>query len=185
MRNSSFLPLLGFLAGLLIPPAFAQTIPANTAIAVRLDQDISSRNAAANQRVKAQIDKDVVVHGSVLLPKGATAAVYVERVQAGGDSSRPAALWLRLDAVTVEGRAYPVSARYAGQQLFVSSQAKAGAPAAPSKTEGTVEARNAPAASTPDADGNTLVAETGEVSYLSSTVLRFRLKSPVKLNQEP
>lgn len=160
-RFSGFLILFAFCAA---PSALAQTIPANTAIAVRLDQTISSRRATANQRVKATIASDIVLNGEIVLPKGAMAAVYVEKVQPGGDSSKPAALWLRLDAIAVDGRAYPVTARNVGQQLTVSAQA--GSPAK-------LETVSATAGQDPH--------NADQVTYTSATVVNFELESPVQL----
>lgn len=160
-RFSRFLILFAFCAA---PAAFAQTIPANTAIAVRLDQTISSRKATANQRVKAQIASDVVLNGEIVLPKGAMAAVYVEKVQPGGDSSKPAALWLRLDAIAVDGRAYPVTARNVGEELTAS--ADAGSPAR-------LETVSATAGQDPE--------EADQVTYHSATIVNFELESPVQL----
>lgn len=157
-RFSRFLILFAFC---LAPAALAQTIPANTAIAVRLDQTVSSKNATANHRVKAQIASDIVVNGDIVLPKGAMAAVYVEKVQPGGDSSKPAALWLRLDALAVDGRAYPVTARYVGQQLTANAE-----------TVTLVRLENTNESTDPDAD---------QVTYHSATILNFQLESPVHL----
>lgn len=164
MRSPRFIPLFAILVFCFAPLAFAQTIPANTPIAIRLGQTISSKKAAPNQRVKAQLAADIVVNGDVLLPKGAVAAVYVEEVQPGGHSTKPAALWLRLDALAADGRAYPVTARFVGQQLAASAVATAQT----AKFETTSE-------STDDAGG------PAEVTYHSATVLNFTLTSPVPL----
>lgn len=160
-RFSRLLILFAFCAA---PAAFAQTIPANTAIAVRLDQAVSSKTAVANHRIKAQIASDVMVNGEIVLPKGAMAAVYVEKVQPGGDLSKPAALWLRLDAIAVDGRAYPVTARNVGQQLNVRAEASS-----------TVKLETVSATAGQDPNN----AE--QVTYTSATIVNFELESPVQL----
>jgi hypothetical protein len=162
-RFYRFLILFAFCAA---PAAFAQTIPANTPIAVRLEQTVSSRKAIANHRVKAQIASDIVVNGDIVLPKGAMAAVYVESVQPGGDSSKPAALWLRLDAIAVDGRAYPVTARNVGEQL-------------PANAEASTLAKLETVSETGDQDP----LDADQVTYHSATVLNFQLKSPVQLSR--
>lgn len=159
-RFSRYLILAIFCAA---PAALAQTIPANTTIAVQLTETVSSKKAVANQRIKAKIASDVVVNGDIVLPKGAMAAVYVEKVQCGGDSSKPASLWLRLDAIAVDGRAYPVTARNIGKELAVSAAATA-----PAKLE-TVS------------DTGDAAADPNQVTYTSSTVVNFELQSAVKL----
>lgn len=177
MRASFAVLSLGFLAAL--SPAFitghAQTIPANTAIEIKLDQSISSQGSKLNQRVKAEVANDVIVNGKILLPKGAKAAVYVEKVQPGGDSAKPASLWLRLDAIAADGRAYPVFARLAGEQLVQTDPSNADPPAQMKKTS---EKKSASAyADNPDAASD----PPPEVTYASTTILKFQLKSPLHL----
>lgn len=166
-------------------PALAQTIPANSSLLVRLEDSVSSQSAKRNQRVKASVAKDVVINGDVLLPKGAPAAVFVSSVRAGGDSSKPALLTLRLDAVTVGGRAYPISADYVGEKSVPVSvpknQGVAGSVGTPVQGQATIRrstASGGAAAGNANAD---IISSEGiaEVSYPADTVLSFRLLSPV------
>lgn len=176
MRPSFAVLPLGLLAAFSLSSfvtAHAQSIPANTAIEIRLDQTITSKDAALNQRVKAELAADVIVDGKILLPKGAKAAVYVEKVQPGGDSAKPALLWLRLDAIATEGRAYPVFARLAGEQLAPGNSAQADPPAQIKKTS---EKKSAGAT-----EANTDSDAAREVIFASATILKFQLKSPVHL----
>ncbi|HXT86144.1 MAG TPA: hypothetical protein VN745_03895 [Verrucomicrobiae bacterium] len=184
MRRISFATFIFFLAFVDVP-AFAQTIPANTGVLVRLDQAVSSQNAKHNQRVKASVAKDVVINGDVLLPKGAPAAVFVSSVRAGGDSSKPALLTLRLDAVTVGGRAYPVSADYVGEKSSLVSVPKnegvAGSVGTPVKGQAT-NRRSASSGGAAAGNANAdIISSQGvaEVSYPEDTVLTFRLLLPV------
>lgn len=178
MRASFAVLPLSFLAALSPFPlnsARAQTIPANTAIEIKLDQTISSQDSKLDQRVRAELANDVIVNGEILLPKGAKAAVYVEKVQPGGDSARPASLWLRLDAIAANGRAYPVFAQLAGEQLVPQDSPNTDPPAQIKKTS----AKNTASADAgdPDAAGD----PPPEVTYASTTVLKFQLKSPLHL----
>jgi hypothetical protein len=177
-----------FCALLLSAPVFAQTIPPNTDIMISLNQGISSKNVKRNQRVKACVAKDVVVDGDVLLPKGAPAAVYVAKVRPGGDSSKPAVLVLRLDAITVGGRAYPVSAHYAGEPPQPENDTPtnagvtgaAGTPVKAKATDRRTAASGGAAAGNKNADS---ISSQGiaDVYYPSNTVLSFRLKAPVQV----
>lgn len=184
MRRFSFATITLFLT-FLAAPLFAQTIPANTGVMVRLDQAVTSQNAKHNQRVKASVAKDVVINGDVLLPKGAPAAVFVASVHAGGDASKPAVLTLRLDAVTVGGRAYPISADYVGEKSVPVSVPKnqgvagsVGTPVQGQATNRRSAASGGAAAGNANAD---IISSEGvaEVSYPADTVLSFRLLSPV------
>ena len=184
MRRFSF-ATIALLFTFLAAPLFAQTIPANTGVLVRLDQAVSSQNAKHNQRVKASVAKDVVINGDVLLPKGAPAAVFVSSVHAGGDALKPAVLTLRLDAVTVGGRAYPISADYVGEKSVPVSVPKnqgvagsVGTPVQGQATNRRSAASGGAAAGNANAD---IISSEGiaEVSYPADTVLSFRLLSPV------
>ena len=186
MRRFSFTTIM-FLFAFLAVPAFAQTIPANTGILIRLDQAVSSQEAKHNQRVKAIVAKDVVINGDVLLPKGAPAAVFVSSVRAGGDSSKPALLTLRLDAVTVGGRAYPVSADYVGEKSTPVSvpknQGVAGSVGTPIKGQATNQ-RSASSGGAAAGNANAdIISSQGvaEVSYPEDTVLSFRLLLPMRV----
>lgn len=163
-------------AACLIPCACAQTIPANTPVPIKLDQTVSSKNATVNQRVKAQLAQDVVIGGDIVLPKDAKVAMYVERVQPGGDSSKPASLWLRVDAIVVNGRAYPVSALIVGQQL-ARGAANADSPAADGELKDVSETKNAAFV----ADDSGANPGPPQITFASATVLNFRLTSPLHM----
>lgn len=162
-------------AACLIPCASAQTIPANTPVLIKLDQTVSSKNATVNQRVKAQLAQDVVIGGDIVLPKDAKVAMYVERVQPGGDSSKPASLWLRVDAIVVDGRAYPVSALLVGQ--LARTAANADSPAADGQPNDVSETKNAAFV----ADDSGAHPGPPQITFASATVLNFRLTSPLHM----
>lgn len=163
-------------AACFIPCAFAQTIPANTPLPIKLDQAISSKNATVNQRVKAQLAQDVVIDGDIVLPKDAKVAMYVERVQPGGDSAKPASLWLRVDAIAVNGRAYPVNALIVGQQLTPNST-NTDLPAADGQMQDVSETKSrGPNAGDPGVDPG-----PPQIKFASATVLNFKLTSPLHM----
>lgn len=176
MRTPFAALLVTLFSGCLILAAQAQTIPANTPIPIKLDQTISSKKATVNQRIKAQIAQDVLVDGDIVLPKNAKAELFVEKVQAGGDSTKPASLWLRLDAIAVNGRAYPVSAIIVGGQLGGNS-ASAAPPVASEQLKDVSETKNA----APDAGDSGADAGPPQIKFASATVLNFRLTSPLHM----
>lgn len=184
MRTPFWVPLLAVSLAGFASPAFSQTIPANTPIAIRLDQNVSSKKAAPNQRVRAKVAEDVVVNGEVLIPKGNAASVYVEKVQKGG-SAKPAALWLRLDAIEVNGRAYPIFARSAGKELSTEAAASViRGDAFSGKLKKTSESKddaNRFVDVSEKASDTDSTVDPNEVDYPSATILNFQLKEPVKL----
>ena len=97
-------------------PAFAATtIPAGTAITIRLNQAVSSKDAKSGQKVAAEVARDVIIGGKVAIPRGSEAAVYVAEAVPSGRLSTPAKLYLRLDSVTVHGKTEKVAAHLAGE----------------------------------------------------------------------
>lgn len=116
----SKIQLVVSLAALLVAPAIleaAATVPSGTAIAVVIDQPVSSKTARAGQRVTGSVAKNVTVHGRVAIPKGSEVKLAVASVQRSGRLSTPAKLWLRLQSVTVHGKTYAVSSGLAGQTM--------------------------------------------------------------------
>lgn len=187
MRLIPFTAAVFLLAVSTASAAFSQIVPANTAVMIRLNQAVSSQDAKRNQRVKASVADDVTVKGDVLIPKGAPAAVFVAQVQPGGDSSKPAVLMLRPDAVTVGGRAYPVTASYAGGKSTPIGTAKNPAVSGPvgtsvkAKASGQKSAASGGAAAG-SADPDVITPKgVAEVSYPADAVLSFRLAAPLYL----
>jgi len=114
MWNAYKIPVLVALLLVAAPLIHAQTLPAGTAISVTLDQAVSSKDAHVGDQVHGVLARSVVANGNVAIPKGAEAHLSVASVQASGRLSTPAKLYLRLDSVVVNGRAYTMSAHWAG-----------------------------------------------------------------------
>src|SRR5260370_21788067 len=132
-------PISSLLVVCLVLPflAFAATsLPAGTAIAVTIDQSISSKDAKAGQGVVATVSREVTENGKVVIPKGAHAKLVVSSVQASGRLSTPAKLYLRLKSVEVHGKTIDIGTSSAGRTLggkgkrdagFIGGGARAGA----------------------------------------------------------
>ena len=98
-----------------VPALAATTVPAGTAITIRLNQAVSSKDAKSGQKVAAEVARDVVIAGKLVIPRGSEAAVYVAEAVPSGRLSTPAKLYLRLDSVTLHGKAEKTSAHLAGE----------------------------------------------------------------------
>jgi hypothetical protein len=85
------------------PPSTAyMTLPAGTAIAVRTNESINTRDYKSDRSYLAQVDQDVLdPNGNVIIPRGSDARMVVRRV---GDND----LALDLQSVSVNGRIYNV-----------------------------------------------------------------------------
>jgi hypothetical protein len=81
-------------------------VPADTVLAVVLDQTISSKTTNAGEKFSATVESPVEVDGKVAIPKGARASGIVKEAKAAGRFKGGAVLALTLTSVTVNGRDY-------------------------------------------------------------------------------
>jgi hypothetical protein len=91
--------------------ATAQSIPAGSAITVRVGSEISSGTAKAGDRFDATLARNLVVQGRTLAKAGAPARGKITSAKSSGRLHAPGQLGLRLTSVQVNGRMVPVSTR--------------------------------------------------------------------------
>jgi hypothetical protein len=189
MRKAYALPVLVALLLMAAPLIHAQTLPAGTAISITLDQAVSSKDAHVGDHIPAIVARNVVVNGNVVIPKGSEANVSVASVQASGRLSTPAKLYLRLDSVVVNGRAYTMSAHWAGRTgdshkkrnaVAIGGTAAAGALIGALAGGGKGAAIGAGAGA---GAGTIGAAATGkkDITYSAEDRLSFSLKAPVQM----
>jgi hypothetical protein len=90
------------------PPPAAINLPADTEIRVRLDQDLSSKDAQPGQNFQATVADDVIVRGETVIAKGARADGTVVDAKALGRFKGGALLAVKLDRVHSRWGTYPV-----------------------------------------------------------------------------
>ena len=83
-------------------------VPADTVIAVVLDQTISSKANRPGDKFSATVESPVEVEGKVAIPKGARADGVVRDAKAAGRFKGGATLALELTNITVAGRDYEI-----------------------------------------------------------------------------
>jgi hypothetical protein len=83
-------------------------VPADTVIAVVLDETLSSKTSRSGDRFTATVEAPVEVEGKVAIPKGARAEGIVSDAKAAGRFKGGAALSLTLRSVTVNGKDYEI-----------------------------------------------------------------------------
>jgi hypothetical protein len=83
-------------------------VPAETVLAVVLDQTISSKTTKAGDRFSATVESPVEVDGKVAIPKGARASGAVKDAKAAGRFKGGAVLSLTLTSVEVNGKEYEI-----------------------------------------------------------------------------
>jgi hypothetical protein len=94
----------------------AVTVPAGTAINVRLTQGIDVDASKAGQTFKAIVDDPVYVSGDIVIPRGASAIVQAVQVQQSGTMKGSDKISLKLNAIGFGGRVYEVTSGYVETQ---------------------------------------------------------------------
>ncbi len=98
------------------PPQNGFTIPAGTALVVRMIDPVDSQKDTVGQTYRASIDEPVVVDGQTIIPRGADViAKLVEDKQSGKIEGRTV-LTLDLQQVQVNGRMLDVNTEDVSQQ---------------------------------------------------------------------
>ena len=89
------------------------TVPAGTAINVRLTEGIDVDLAQAGMIVKARVDDPVTINGRIVIPREAGARVQAVKVAQSGGFKGKDQISLKLNSVSVGGLVYQVASEYA------------------------------------------------------------------------
>jgi hypothetical protein len=87
-------------------------VPAGTAVNVRLTQAIDVDASQAGQKFKAIVDDPVMIGGSIVIPRGASAILQAVQVQQSGKMKGSDKISLKLNSIGFGGRVYEVSSAY-------------------------------------------------------------------------
>lgn len=98
-----------------VTTAAAITIPVGTPVRVRLNQTLASNQSKAGQEFTAVVMQPVVVNGQTVISKGANAIGRVASARPSGRLKTPAALYLRLTSVEINGKRHTVATRLVGR----------------------------------------------------------------------
>jgi hypothetical protein len=88
------------------------TVPAGTTLNVRLTQAIEVDASQAGQTFKATIDDPVMISGSIVVPRGASAVVQAVEVKQSGKMKGSDKISLKLNAIGFGGMVYEVATNY-------------------------------------------------------------------------
>ena len=96
------------------PPPLVKTVtvPAGTMINVRLTEGIDVDASQAGHTFKAIVDDPVMLSGSIVIPRGASAHVQAVNVQQSGKMKGSDKITLKLNAVGFGGKVYEVATAY-------------------------------------------------------------------------
>jgi len=93
-------------------PRPAVTIAAGTPLNVRLAQNIDVDLSKAGQRFAAVVDDPVMVNGSIVIPRGASATLQAVQVQQSGEMKGSDKITLKLNTITFGGTVHEVTTAY-------------------------------------------------------------------------
>jgi hypothetical protein len=94
------------------PTAKAVTVPAGTPINVRLNQAIDVDSSQAGMKFKATVDDPVMIGGSIVIPRGASAVLEAVHVQQSGKMKGSDKISLKMNSIGFGGRVYDVGTSY-------------------------------------------------------------------------
>jgi hypothetical protein len=87
-------------------------VPAGTALNVRLTQAIEVDASQAGMTFKAVVDDPVMIGGSVVIPRGASATVQAVKVEQSGKMKGSDKISLKLNSIRFGGLVYEVATGY-------------------------------------------------------------------------
>jgi hypothetical protein len=88
------------------------TVPAGTAINVRLTQGIDVDATQAGQTFKALVDDPVMIGGNIVIPRGASAILQAVKVEQSGKMKGSDKISLKMHSFTFGGMVYEVTTSY-------------------------------------------------------------------------
>jgi len=93
-------------------PRRTVTVPAGTALNVRLTEGIDVDASAAGHTFKAVVDDPVMIGGSVVIPRGASAILQAVHVEQSGKMKGSDKISLKMNSFRFGGLVYDVSTAY-------------------------------------------------------------------------
>jgi hypothetical protein len=94
------------------PPAARQAaivIPGGTAFRVRTIDPIDADVTKTGAKFRAALDDPIMIGGNVVVPRGADAVLVASKVEQGGKMKGSDLVELKVNAIVIRGRAYPVA----------------------------------------------------------------------------
>jgi hypothetical protein len=88
------------------------TVPAGTAVNVRLTQAVDVDASQAGMIFKGAVDDPIMIGGSIVIPRGASAVLQAAKVQQSGTMKGADKITLKLNSIGFGGMVYDVAASY-------------------------------------------------------------------------
>jgi hypothetical protein len=90
------------------PVARRVTIPAKTAIAVRMIDSVDSRTDQVGQTFRASVDSDIIVEKDILVPRSSDAYLRLIQVSSAGELRGKSELRLQLERIMIGKKSYDI-----------------------------------------------------------------------------
>ncbi len=174
-----------------ILPKPAISLPAGTALEVRLTTGLSSKDNRAGDTFTGSIENAVVADGKTAIPKGAEVTGRVTNAVPSGRLKQRAELWATLASVKVGGKTYEISTGTTGHKegskatrdiLFIGGGAGAGAGIG-AITGGGKGAGIGAAIGAGAGTAGAMLTGHRDVRFPPESLLRFTLQKEVKIQR--
>jgi hypothetical protein len=164
------------------------TVPAGTTLNVRLTQGIDVDASQAGQTFKAIVDDPVMIGGSTVIPRGASAVLQAAAVQQSGKMKGSDKISLKMNSIAFGGTVYQVATVYVetkGKGEGKKTARKVGGGAGLGAIVGGIAGGGSGAAigAAVGAAGGAVMAASGEehLKLPAETRLQFQLSSAVNV----
>ncbi len=167
-------------------------VPADTVIAVVLDQTVSSKASRSGDKFSATVESPVEIEGKLAIPKGARADGVVRDAKAAGRFKGGAVLALELTSINVAGRDYDIqtsSATMSSKGKGKRTAAMVGGGAAGGAAIGAIAGGGKGAAigaliGAAAGTGGAGLTGNRDITLPAETALDFKLLQPVSIKQK-
>src|SRR5690242_4142424 len=170
------------------PAPKAVTVPAGTTFNVRLTQAINVDATQPGQMFKGLVDDPVMIGGSIVVPRGASAVLQLAHAEQSGKMKGSDKVTLKLNAIGFGGQVYDVASSYVekkGKGEGKKTARKVGGGAGLGAIVGGIAGGGSGAAigAAVGAAGGAVMASTGEehLNIPAETRLQFQLTAAVNI----
>jgi hypothetical protein len=98
------------------PPPPPRIIPAGTSLSTRISSGLSSKTSTSGDQFHGSLVNSIRLDGNVIVPAGSAVSGVVVTAHSAGKFKGAASLAIRLIAVNVNGRSYPISSNTVSQE---------------------------------------------------------------------
>ncbi len=173
------------------PPRLPRIIPAGTSLSTRISSPLGSKTSAAGDRFDGTLVNSVRLNGKVVIPAGSAVSGVVVTAHSAGKFKGAASLAVRLTAVNVNGKSYPIRSNTISQETtgkgkrtgaLVGGGAGGGALIGGLAGGGKGAVIGGLVGAGAGTVGAAVTGNTRDISYPAETVLAFRLRNSLNLD---